>query len=282
MHDEILISVHRLQELQQAGQCLVFDCRFSLTDPEKGREDWLLNHIPGARYAHLDEDLAASVSPESGRHPLPDPAEFAKFLASVGWTPNSLLVAYDDGSNALSARLWWLMRYFDQPAALLDGGFAAWLEAGLPLESGATQVTSVALSDLRSSDSMIVNTHQVEANIEKPEFTILDARAAGRFSGQIEPLDSKGGHIPGAVNRPLQLNLDENGCFKSPDLLRREFSELLGQTEAKDIVHSCGSGVTACHNLFAMEVAGLRDSRVYPGSWSEWIRNPTHPIETGD
>lgn len=282
MNNKLLVSARRLHELIQLRQCLLVDCRFALTDPEKGRAEWLAAHIPGAGYAHLDDDLAAPVSPESGRHPLPDAAAFAKFLASLGWSPGKLLIAYDDGSNAISVRLWWLMRYFDQSAALLDGGLAAWIEAGFSLEAGPPQTQPAPVTKLSGDNRMIVSCRQIEANIQSRQHALLDARAAERFSGQVEPLDTKGGHIPGALSRPLQLNLAEDGRFKAPEVLLSEFSDLLGGTISAQVVHSCGSGVTACHNLFSMELAGLKHSMLYPGSWSEWIRNPDRPIEKGN
>jgi thiosulfate/3-mercaptopyruvate sulfurtransferase len=282
MNNEMLVSAPRLNEMIQADQCIVIDCRFALTDPEKGRADWLDSHIPGSCYAHLDQDLAAPVTQHSGRHPLPNIADFAQFLASCGWVPGKLLVACDDGSNAIAARLWWLMGWVNQPAALLDGGFAAWVNAGLPLESGPPTVPAAPVAKLFADEKMTVTVRQVEANLDSSEFITIDARGAERFSGRVEPLDSKGGHIPGALNRPFQSNLADDGCFKKPDALRAEFSELIGDLNAENIVHSCGSGVTACHNLFAMELALLQDSRLYPGSWSEWIREPGRPIETGN
>lgn len=281
MNHEPLLSVHRLNQLIQAGRVVVADCRFDLNHPEKGRDDWLAAHIPSAAYAHLDDDLSSPVGPDSGRHPLPDARSFARFLSSLGWTPGIPLVAYDDGSNAISGRLWWLMRYFDHPAALLDGGLAAWKAEGLPLESGPAQAVQTPVTDLKANKNMMVSCAQLQSGLDRGELTVLDARAPERFSGQVEPLDSRGGHIPGSINRPFQQNLAEDGRFKNPEQLRSEFSALLGGLELTEIAHSCGSGVTACHNFFAMELAGLKASLLYPGSWSEWIRDASRPIETG-
>jgi thiosulfate/3-mercaptopyruvate sulfurtransferase len=280
MSKEILVSPDRLQQLILAGDCLVVDCRFDLSDAKKGRNDWLAGHIPGAHYAHLDDDLAAPITIQSGRHPLPETAAFAGFLASLGWSEGQLLVACDEGSNALAGRMWWLMRYFGQPAALLDGGLAAWKEAGLPLETGPVELRQSPLPRLQAITAMAVSTEQVLKNLESKDDIVLDARAPERFTGQIEPLDTIGGHIPDSVNRHLQLNLEVNGKFKTPATLRSEFEALLGVTGAGSIVHSCGSGVTACHNLFAMELAGMGTGRLYIGSWSEWIRDPSRPIVT--
>jgi thiosulfate/3-mercaptopyruvate sulfurtransferase len=279
MSSEILVSPDRLQQLIAAGDCLVVDCRFDLSDAAKGRNDWLAGHIPGAHYAHLDDDLAAPITAWSGRHPLPETGAFAGFLASLGWTEGQLVVACDEGTNALAGRMWWLMRYFGQPAALLDGGLAAWKEAGLPLETGPVVSRPAPVAGLQAITTMSVSSEQVLENLESKDDVVLDARSAERFSGQNETLDSKGGHIPDSVNRHMELNLALNGKFKDPATLRSEFESLLGGTTAAAIVHSCGSGVTACHNLFAMELAGMDASRLYPGSWSEWIRDPSRPIE---
>ena len=282
MSSNILLSAAELYDLIQAGRCVVVDCRFALSDPEKGRADWLAAHIPGAGYAHLDDDVADSINEESGRHPLPDSARFAEFLSSLGWSTDKLLVAYDDGSNAISGRLWWLMRYFGQQAALLDGGLAVWISAGLPLEAGVVQQNPSPSIRLEGDPRMMVTSAQLQDGIDAGHLLVLDARGPERFSGRVEHLDSRGGHIPGALNRPLELNLAEDGRFKSPAELRAEFSAMLGDMEPARIAHSCGSGVTACHNLFAMELAGLEASLLYPGSWSEWIRDPARPVATGD
>ena len=276
-----LCSARQLQALMRAGLCLIVDCRFSLTDPENGRSDWIESHIPGARYAHLDQDLAGPVTAKTGRHPLPDPAEFARFLSSIGWSRDLLLVAYDDASNAIAARLWWLMRYFNLPASLLDGGFAAWQRAGLPLESGSAIIHSSDPVVLTGRSDMIVSCDEIQEGQTLGRLKVIYARASQRFSGEEEPLDSRAGHIPGSINRPYHLNLDENSNFKEPEVLREEFDRLLAGRKASQVAHSCGSGVTACHNYFAMELAGLSPSKLYPGSWSEWIRDPARPIETG-
>ena len=280
MNPEILVSTEHLEQLISAGGCLVVDCRFDLTDGNKGRKDWLSGHIPGAHYAHLDDDLSAGITAQSGRHPLPETEAFAAFLASLGWLEGQLVVACDAGSNAIAGRLWWLMRYFGQPAALLDGGMAAWIEAGLPLHTGPVETQQAAVPNLQADHTMTVSTRQIVENLETEGFTVLDARAPERFSGVLEPLDTKAGHIPGAVNRHMQLNLQSNGKFKDPTRLRSEFAASLNDAGAESVVHSCGSGITACHNLFAMELAGMRGGLLYPGSWSEWIRDPSRPVET--
>jgi thiosulfate/3-mercaptopyruvate sulfurtransferase len=282
MKNEILIAPNRLDELIRAGECTVVDCRFDLADPEKGRDAWRAGHIPGAVYAHLDEDLASPIGAMTGRHPLPEAGVFSEFLASAGWVPGRLLVAYDDGSNAISVRLWWLMRFFGHPAALLDGGLAGWLGAGLPLEAGAVNVRRGPDTRLEPAANMTKSSEDVLAQLEAGGMILLDARASERYSGAVEHLDVRAGHIPGALNRPFGENLDSRGRFKAPRRLRAEFEDLLGARGSGEVVHSCGSGVTACHNLFAMELAGLNGTWLYPGSWSEWIRDPARPIKTGN
>lgn len=282
MKSDILLSTKRLNELMQTGRCTVVDCRFDFSDSGKGKADWLAGHIPGAFYAHLDDDLAGPVEAQTGRHPLPEPSEFARFLASTGWSKGQLVVAYDEASNAISARLWWLMRYFGQPAALLDGGLAAWVEAGFSLEACATPSEPAQPVLFEANENMIVSSADIHRSLGSGALRILDARARERYSGQAEFLDTRAGHIPGALNRPFTDNLDSNGRFREPGWLKAQFESTQGLASPEDVVHSCGSGITACHNLFAMELAGLGLTRLYPGSWSEWIRDPARPVATGE
>ncbi len=281
MTPKILVSAAELDGLVRDGRALAVDCRFDFADPGKGRTDWLAGHVPGAAYAHLDDDLSSPIESNTGRHPLPATARFAEFLGRVGWTPTVLLVAYDEGSNAVASRLWWLMRYFGQSAALLDGGLAGWRAAGLPLEAGDRGPTSHPPPDLEADGARTVSAADISNGLVHNDLLVLDARANQRFTGEVETLDARAGHIPGSVNRPFVSNLTLGNRFKTGDQLREEFEELLGARSPGSVAHSCGSGVTACHNLFAMELAGLGGSRLYPGSWSEWIRDPDRPIETG-
>jgi thiosulfate/3-mercaptopyruvate sulfurtransferase len=277
---KILVSAAELEALLGDDRCIPVDCRFEFSDTDKGRADWRAGHIPGAAYAHLDEDLSSPITEQSGRHPLPEPTRFAAYLASIGWSPAKLLVAYDEGSNAVASRLWWLMRYFGQPSALLDGGLAAWVASGRPLEQGETTRPATAVVELQPDASIKIETATILKKLGTGEPLVLDARASQRFRGEVEPLDTRAGHIPASINRPFGSNLQMSGRFKSREVLREEFLELLAGRDPKTLAHSCGSGVTACHNLFAMELAGLEGSRLYPGSWSEWIRDPARPIET--
>lgn len=276
-----LLSATELDGLLTGQTCLAVDCRFDLGDPARGRQDWLSGHIPGARYANLDTDLSSPIQAHTGRHPLPEPGRFAEYLAAIGWTPGILLVAYDEGPNAIASRLWWLMRYFGQPSALLDGGLAAWTGAGLPLEQGEPVFEPTAVQRLRPDREMIVTSRMVSDSLEDGSLCIVDARAGQRFTGEVETLDTRAGHIPGSLNRPFAANLKLNGRFKDAAELREDFEDLLEEHDRRRVAHSCGSGVTACHNLFAMELAGLTPGRLYAGSWSEWIRDPDRPIATG-
>ena len=281
MGRQILISVHELQLLLQQSQCIVFDCRFVLDDPDAGYESYLESHIPAAAYTHLDKDLASEITMTSGRHPLPDKDQFAMFLARSGWQPGQLLVAYDDAGGALAARMWWLMKYFGHDhAVLLDGGIPAWWAAGFELESGQPTFAAQPSISLEPDDGLVLSTTDVINALQQQQIVLADARAAERFAGKVEPIDKVAGHIPGAVNHPLNLNLNADGTFKTIEEIRAGLIATTGQPGAQALVHMCGSGVTACHNLFAAELVGLKGSRLYIGSWSEWIRDSSRPINT--
>ena len=279
MNDRILLSATQLESLAANDGCVIVDCRFDLADPGAGHKAWLKGHIPGARYAHLDHDLSSPIQAHTGRHPLPGTGDFAAFLSRIGWSENRLLVAYDEGPGAFAVRLWWLMRYFGQPAALLDGGLKAWQAAAYPLETGDTTNRQSPLPGLEPDESMTVSSEVLARSLA--DYRLVDARTSERFSGQEEPLDTKAGHIPGALNRPFGSNLRLDGRFRDPVELKQEFETLLGDAAPDRVLHSCGSGVTACHNLFAMELAGVGGSRLYAGSWSEWIRDPSRPVASG-
>lgn len=280
--DTMLITADALADLLGCNACLVFDCRFDLKDPAAGHASWLAAHIPGAVYAHLDHDLAGPVTAASGRHPLPDAGAFAKFLAQSGWQPGWPVVAYDASGGAIAARLWWLMKYFGlQQVMLLDGGYDAWLAAGLPVASGAESTTPQPVTRLTAQEDMVWNHEAVAAALQRREIVLLDARAGDRFAGQNETIDPVAGHVPGAVNRPFGQNLAADQRFRPADHLCAAFLKLSDNQGAAHVVHMCGSGVTACHNLFAMELAGIKGSRLYAGSWSEWIRDPARPVAVG-
>jgi thiosulfate/3-mercaptopyruvate sulfurtransferase len=279
MSTDLLVNSRALSELIDKDACVVVDCRFDLADADKAYREFLQFHIPGAHFAHLDRDLSSPRTDSSGRHPLPSSNDFAAFLSRIGWVPEKLLVAYDGRNNAMSVRLWWLMRYFGFQSAILNGGMEAWTSSGLPLEQGEAMIDPSQKPQLNPTPGMVDDVEEVFDNLVSKASTLLDARAPERYSGEIEPLDKKAGHIPGALNRPLGLNLDQNGFFKTASQLKQEFETLLKQIPQQSVVHYCGSGVTACHNQFAMELAGLTGSRVYPGSWSEWIQDDHRAIE---
>lgn len=276
-----LISAAELAALPP-GDVLILDCRVDLADPDKGERDWRSGHIPAAVYAQLDRDLS-DLSRQHlglGRHPLPLEADFAAVLGRWGWRPGLQVVAYDAAGGALAAaRLWWLMRLIGERAvAVLDGGIGAWVAAGLPLEAAVPERAPTTVTIHYDPAQLIVEHAAVMAS---PQQLLIDARAAARYRGDTEPLDRVGGHVPGARNRPFAENLTADGHFKSPEDLRQEFLAVLQAYAPSQVVHSCGSGVTACHNLLAMEVAGLSGSRLYAPSWSGWVSDPSRPVATG-
>ncbi|NJM13751.1 MAG: sulfurtransferase [Synechococcaceae cyanobacterium SM1_2_3] len=280
MNHNTLIDAATLNAHLDDPRWIVMDCRFNLADTEAGRQAYQHSHLPGARYAHLDEDLSSPITPTTGRHPLPDPARLAHKLGEWGIDRQSQIVAYDDlGGMLAAARLWWLLRWLGHEAcAVLDGGFAAWRRDGLPVTAEAP-VIQPRLFDAQPDDRLWLSSEQVQALT--PDQAVLDARGAARFRGEQEPIDPVAGHIPGAINLPTDGNLTADGRFLPTVELRARFDAALAGRPPAQIIHSCGSGVTACHNLLAMEAAGLSGSRLYPGSWSEWIRDPERPIAQG-
>ncbi|KAB2901978.1 MAG: sulfurtransferase [Xanthomonadales bacterium] len=282
MTASVLIGVDALAALLPRGDVLVVDCRFELSAPDQGERDYLDAHIPGAVYAHLDRDLSDHARQGQGRHPLPDAQRFAATLSRWGWQPGLRVVAYDNAGGALAAaRLWWMLRLVGaHEAQVLDGGWSAWCAANLPRERGATARGATTVS-VRLDEAAMVDYAQLQRHLAAADIVLLDARGPARFRGDEEPLDRVGGHIPGARNRPFALNLDGSGRFKPATELRREFEDLLGTHAPAAVVHSCGSGVTACHNLLAMEHAGLHGSRLFAPSWSGWISDPARPVATG-
>lgn len=286
MTQSLLIDVPQLKSLVAADDHLLVDCRFNLADAGQGHQEWLSGHIPGAVYADLDKDLAGPVGPLDGRHPLPDARAFAEVLSGWGWREGMTIVAYDAQGGAFAARLWWLMRYFSRDCVkLLDGGLPAWLASGEPLRSGEEPVEPTAVPVLEPQTEMTLNAASVLDALERGSILLLDARAADRFAGENETIDPVAGHVAGATNRPFSTNLNAEGRFHGRERLRAEFETLFDTLrdgrDSAAVVHMCGSGVTACHNQFAMALAGLEGSRLYPGSWSEWIRDPARPRAEG-
>jgi thiosulfate/3-mercaptopyruvate sulfurtransferase len=274
-----LIAAPTLHANLANSHWLICDCRFNLADTDYGRRVYQAGHIPNAHYLHLDEDLSSAITEQTGRHPLPNPQELSAKLQAIGLNPYTQVVVYDDNNGSMAARLWWLLRWLGHNAvAVLDGGLAAWQAAGYALSTQPPTVSQQGQFQALLKPELCVSVNE----LAKPHsWQLVDARAAERFRGEIEPIDPIAGHIAGAWNRPLTENLDGNQ-FKSAEQLRTEWQALLGETAVDKVVHMCGSGVTACHNLLAMEVAGLTGTKLYAGSWSEWIRDPSRPITTGD
>ena len=280
-----LISAQALHALlQSSSPAVVCDCSFDLADTGAGERAHAAAHIPGARYVHLDRDLSGPKTGGNGRHPLPRREDFAGLMARLGASDATQVVCYDNAGGSMAARLWWLLRWAGHEAvAVLDGGLAAWREAGYPLESGQPDAPAPGAFTLRPPRVATTTYEDVRANLDAPTpRLVVDARAPDRFRGQNETLDAVGGHIPGAANRFLRDNLQPDGRFKTAAQLRSEFEAVLGGRPADRVISQCGSGVTACHNLLAMEVAGLSGAVLYPGSWSEWSSRPGSPIATGD
>jgi thiosulfate/3-mercaptopyruvate sulfurtransferase len=268
------------RHLQDPGW-IIFDCRFNLAAPAAGEAAYRESHIPGARYAHLERDLSAPKTAVTGRHPLPDPEQLARKLGDWGVNNRKQVIAYDGAGGVIAARLWWLIRWLGHNAvAVLDGGFNRWCEEERPVNAEPPQIEPAEFKASLVADAWDDSAY-VERNLAEQNYIVLDARAAPRFAGEQEPIDPVAGHIPGAVNRPFDMNLDAHGDFRPPVELRQTFCDLLANMEPERIVHMCGSGVTACHNLLAMEAAGLCGSRLYVGSWSEWITDPRRPRATG-
>lgn len=261
---------------------VVLDCRHELSRPEWSDRAYAEGHIPTALQAHLDRDLSGPITAQSGRHPLPDVTKFAQTLGRWGIDSTVQVVTYDQGNGAYAARAWWLLRWLGHmQVAVLDGGFAAWQEAGLPIahepsapRAARTFVPSVA------TDRML-STAEVQQALGRKTIALVDARGADRFAGENETIDPVAGHVPGATNRPFAKNVDARGRFLPAAELRRQWTEALAGRDAREVVAMCGSGVTACHNLLALELAGLPGARLYAGSWSEWIRDPARPIARG-
>jgi thiosulfate/3-mercaptopyruvate sulfurtransferase len=282
MSENLLISAKELSGLIHDKDALVFDCRFDLFHPSQGHLSWLAAHIPGAVYANLDKNLSGRVTNRSGRHPLPSPRSFAAFLARSGWTPGKRVLAYDAHGGAFASRLWWLMKYFDLGGvSILDGGIGAWMAEGYTMESGEVKPGRQPSPELEPHPELLLTSLQVVKALQKNEIQLVDARSRERFEGQSEPIDSAAGHIPGATNHPTDLNLEHGKFFKTAAEIRSAFRPVTRNVEPSRLVHMCGSGVTACQNQFAMELAGIKDSRVYIGSWSEWIRDPGRPVVQG-
>lgn len=258
----------------------VFDCRHDLAKPAAGEQAYREAHIRNALFLHLDRDLSGPATGRNGRHPLPDPAVLAAKLARCGVSNASQVVAYDDAGGVYAVRLWWLLRWLGHDkVAVLDGDLTAWQRAGYPVTQDVP-TPKPAKFDWRVSDEP-VDAAYVLTHLRDPQLLLIDSRGADRFRGENETIDPVAGHIPGAINRPFRDNLGPDGRFKPAAQLREEFSRLLNRHPPEKVVAYCGSGVSACHNLLALELAGLRGTRLYPGSWSEWCSEAGRPMATG-
>lgn len=278
----LLIDASELQ-LLQAGALppLVFDCRFELTNPSAGYASYLQGHIPHAIYVDLGKDLAGPTNGSNGRHPLPTLDAWEKTYANLGITPDRLVVVYDAQNGMFAARMWWMLQATGHTRVrLLNGGYASWQSANFAMDTTDVKRQTTERSSLKNYAGL-VKFDEVLKNINDADFQILDARSSDRYRGENETLDPVGGRIPGAHNRCFKDNFESSGKFKSAEVLNQEFKSLMAQTNPDTWVHQCGSGVTACVNLFAMELAKLSGSRLYAGSWSEWCADPHRPVERG-
>jgi len=274
-----LLSASQLHE--QLESTVVIDCRFDLGKPAAGEQAYGNHHIPGARYAHLDRDLSGPITPATGRHPLPDPQTLAQTFGRWGIDSSRQVVAYDADTGMYAARLWWLLRWLGhEQVAVLDGGYKAWQAAGFPTSVEIPQPRTAKFVGHPHNES-IVSAETVADVVQQSAWRVLDARAPERFRGEVEPIDPVAGHIPGARNHPFALNLQANSHFLPSGELAARYREALGDIAPNRVVAMCGSGVTACHTLLAMEVAGLRGAKLYAGSWSEWIRDPARAVAAG-
>ncbi len=275
-----LISAQDLNRHLNDNIWVMIDCRFSLADTEAGFTAYRHGHIPAARYAHLDHDLSSTITDFTGRHPLPGTKALVKKLGDWGIDNNSQVIVYDDNSGAFAGRLWWLLRSLGHDnVAVLDGGYKHWLNLGFPETTHLPLITPRIFRPYPVGDNQL-NAIEVQNSLARKTICLIDARTPERFRGEQEPIDPVAGHIPGAVNHSFQLNLDKSGLFLPAETLRNHFNQLIGNLNPQQAVHMCGSGVTACHNLLAMEVAGLKNSKLYPDSWSEWIRDKNRPVVT--
>lgn len=273
-----LISAKTLAE--KTAEYLLVDCRFSLADPAQGERLYRRGHLPGAYYAHLDHHLSSKITPLTGRHPLPDFNALVTQLGLWGIDEDCYVVAYDDSSGVFASRLWWLLRTLGHHrVAVLDGGIQAWQALGQPLETVPATGTPTQFVPRLDRDAWR-DIDQLQECLAEQSCVLVDARTRERFNGESEPIDPVAGHIPGSVNMPITENINTRGFFLAPQVLRENYLGVIGNANPEQVIHSCGSGVFACFGILSMELAGLNGSKLYPGSWSEWIRDPARAIET--
>ena len=277
-----LISCEALYRLLGRPGLVIVDCRFSLADTESGRRAYEESHIPGAYYAHLDKDLSGPVIPgKTGRHPLPGIEEAARLFSSWGIASDSQVVAYDDMSGAIAARLWWMLRWLGHhKVAVLEGGWPQWVQKNSPVDAAMPAEVAGHSFKPKPRSELLVDVGFVEKVSLNPAYKVADSRTPDRYRGEFEPIDPVAGHIPGALNIPHPDNVGADGSWLAKDQLRERFRDALGDTPAENTIFYCGSGVTACRNLLAYHHAGLGEARLYAGSWSEWIQSEERRIES--
>ena len=281
MSYQTIVSADVLSQNLDNPQWVILDCRDSLMDKDFGYRSYLEGHIPGASFCYLYDDFSSPKTSSTGRHPLPDMQLLSKKLGDWGIDKNTQVVVYDDMSGAFAGRMWWQIRNLGhQNVAVLDGGLKYWLAQNQAITAEIIKPESTSFDGAFSNDQF-VTVDEVVTNLNEKNFSLVDARAAPRYLGEKEPFDPVAGHVPNAINRDFSNNLDEQGLFLSPTELKQQFQPLIDQAPNQQVVHMCGSGVTACHNMLAMEIAGLSGSKLYLGSWSERVADSSRPVATG-
>jgi thiosulfate/3-mercaptopyruvate sulfurtransferase len=278
----MLVSTEQLASHLNDPAWVIFDCRHDLVDHGKGERLYRGSHIPGAHFASVETALAGTKNGKNGRHPLPTPEAFGEFLASLGVTPATRIVAYDDAGGLYAARWWWLARWIGlTQVALLDGGWPKWVAEGCAVTTEMPVPMAAVALPVRADAASVWSANDVLRLLENRSFGLIDARAGERYRGEVEPMDPVAGHIPGALNRFYKANLKADLTFRPAAELKQEFTALIGERAPEQVGHQCGSGITACANIFAMEYAGLPGSKLYAGSWSEWVADPSRPVAKG-
>ncbi|MDW3096159.1 MAG: sulfurtransferase [Gammaproteobacteria bacterium] len=282
MEYKTIISADELKSIIDQDNVRVFDCRFSLKDPQGGLKSYQSGHLPSAQFADMDTQLSSAMTETSGRHPLPDAGVFQAQLKAWGINNDTQVIAYDDISGAFAARLWWMMRWMGHDkVAVLDGGMQQWTQQGLPLSKDDVEFPEGGFSGSAKMD-WLVDIQTVITKLAANKVTLIDARAADRFTGKDKNTDPVPGHVPGANNLPFAGNLTKEGLFETPDIINQRFANIIQDQPLTNVVNMCGSGVTACHNLLALAVAGAPPTKIFIGSWSQWIRDPSRPVDSVD
>lgn len=277
-----IISAQQLNEIIDNDNVRVFDCRFSLKDPQGGLKNYRAGHLPNAQFADMDTQLSSAMTETSGRHPLPEVEIFINQLKEWGINNDTQIVAYDDISGAFAARLWWMLRWVGHDnVAVLDGGMQKWTDAGFGVSQDEVNFAQGSFSGAANMQ-WLVDIDTVQSELAAGQITLIDARSADRFTAKDQKTDPVPGHVPGSTSLPFPGNLTKDGLFESPAVIKQRFTNTIQDQPITNVVNMCGSGVTACHNLLAQAVAGLPPTKIFIGSWSQWIRDPTRPIATGE